>query len=78
MLYNEERKNAILDDLQNKLVSLAYNAVKFSELGFHQPKNLMLLQIDYILYNAFESIDVFSEKQHNEFENLYNSLRKYE
>ena len=76
MLSNEETKNSIISELQNKAISLACNEVELSGLGFHQSENFMALQLTQMFLNAFENIDVFSQKQRAKIENLYNTMRR--
>lgn len=76
MLYNEEIKNSIISELQNKAISLACNAINLSELGFHQSENFMALQATQMLLNAYENVDVFSQKQQDEIDYLYNTIRR--
>ena len=75
MLYNEEIKEVTLDTLHDRVSSVIDISIALINEGYIPNKNKSIkLQWSTILIDAFENIDVLSNAQHRQLENLYNKV----
>ena len=75
MLYNAEKKQEMLDTLNDRVSSIVDVCVALANEGFVINKSKPVkLSWTSILIDAFENIDVLSVKQHNDLENIYNKI----
>lgn len=75
MLYDNEIKEATLDILEERVLSVVDLSITLIAEGYIPNKNKTTkLQWSSILIDAFENIDVLSEEQHRKLENLYNKV----
>lgn len=75
MLYNTEKKQEVLDTLNTKVSSIVDVCVELVNEGYILNKNKTnKLSWNMIMIDAFENIDVLSEEQHNNLEELYNKV----
>ena len=75
MLYNNEIKEATLDTLEERVLSVVDLSIALVSEGYIPNKSKTVkLQWSIILIDAFENIDVLSKEQHRKLENLYNRV----
>ena len=75
MLYDAEKKQEILDTLENRVSSIVDVCVALVNEGYNLNKNkLNKLSWTMIMIDAFENIDVLSVEQHNKLESLYDKV----
>ena len=75
MLYDAEKKQDMLDTLNNRVSSIVDVCVALTEEGYIPNKNKSVkLSWSTILIDAFNNIDVLSIEQHNELEELYSKV----
>ena len=75
MLYDAEKKQEMLDTLNVRVSSIVDVCVALVSEGYILNKNKTnKLSWSMILIDAFENIDVLSEEQHNNLEELYNKV----
>ena len=75
MLYDAEKKQAMLDTLENRVSSIVDVCVALVNEGYNLNKNkLNKLSWTTIMIDAFENIDVLSVEQHDKLETLYNKV----
>ena len=74
-MYNDVIKKNILDDLESKAMSIVNTSIALASQGYLVNKS-KYIRLDWssILLHAFENIDIFSEKQQNNIERLYNKV----
>lgn len=75
MLYDAEKKQDMLDTLENRVSSIVDVCVSLVQEGYIPNKNKFnKLSWTVIMIDAFDSIDVLSVEQHNKLETLYNKV----
>ena len=75
MLYDVEKKQMVLDTLENRVSSIVDVCIALIQEGYIPNKNKSVkLSWSAILIDAFNNIDVLSIEQHNELEELYNTV----
>lgn len=75
MLYDAEKKQDMLDTLENRVSSIVDVCVALVNEGYNLNKNkLNKLSWTMIMIDAFENIDVLSVEQHNKLESLYDKV----
>ena len=75
MLYNAEKKQNMLDTLNNRVSSIVDVCVALIQEGYIPNKAKQTkLSWTVIMIDAFENIDVLSVEQHNKLETLYNKV----
>ena len=75
MLYDAEKKQEVLDTLEERVSSIVDVCVALVNEGYNLNKNkLNKLSWTVIMIDAFENIDVLSVEQHNKLETLYNKV----
>ena len=75
MLYDAEKKQVMLDTLENRVSSIVDVCVALVNEGYNLNKNkLNKLSWSMIMIDAFENIDVLSVEQHDKLETLYNKV----
>lgn len=75
MLYDVEKKQMMLDALENKVSSIVDVCVALTNEGYIPNKNKFnKLSWSAIMIDAFENIEVLSVEQHNALETLYNKV----
>lgn len=75
MLYDVEKKQMMLDALDNKVSSIVNMCISLVEEGYIVNKaKYDKLAWSSILIDAFENIDVLSTEQHNKLETIYNKV----
>ena len=75
MLYDAEKKQEVLDTLNNRVSSIVDVCVSLAQEGYIPNKNKFnKLSWTTIMIGAFENIDVLSVEQHNKLETLYNKV----
>ena len=76
-MYNDELRKTIITDLESKELSIVNTTVVLASQGYVVNKT-KYIKLDWasIILNAFENINVFSEKQQRKIELLYNKLSK--
>ncbi len=75
MLYDAEKKQDMLDTLNNRVSSIVDVCVALVQEGYIPNKSKQTkLSWSMIMINAFENIDVLSVEQHNNLEELYNKV----
>ena len=75
MLYNAEKKQNMLDTLNNRVSSIVGVCVALVNEGYNLNKSkLNKLSWVTIMIDAFDNIDVLSVEQHNKLETLYNKV----
>ena len=74
-MYNDVIKKNILDDLENKAMSIVNTSIALASQGYLVNKS-KYIRLDWssILLHAFENIDIFSKEQQNNIERLYNKV----
>ena len=75
MLYDVEKKQNMLDTLNNRVSSIVDVCVALVNAGYVPNKAKQTkLSWTVIMIDAFENIDVLSVEQHNKLETLYNKV----
>ena len=75
MLYDADKKQEVLDTLNNRVSSIVDVCVALVNEGSNLNKNKTTkLSWSMIMIDAFENIDVLSVEQHNKLETLYNKV----
>ena len=75
MLYDAEKKQVMLDTLENRVSSIVDVCVALVNEGYNLNKSkLIKLSWTTIMIDAFQNIDVLSVEQHNNLEELYNKV----
>ena len=75
MLYDAEKKQDMLDTLENRVSSIVDVCVALINEGYIPNKNKYnKLSWSMIMIDAFNNIDVLSVEQHNKLETLYNKV----
>lgn len=75
MLYDAEKKQDMLDTLNNRVSSIVDVCVSLIQEGYIPNKNKFnKLSWTAIMIDAFDNIDVLSVEQHNKLETLYNKV----
>ena len=75
MLYDVEKKQMMLDTLQDRVSSVVDVCVALTNEGYIPNKNKFnKLSWTTIMIDAFENIEVLSVEQHNALETLYNKV----
>ena len=75
MLYDAEKKQDMLDTLNNRVSSIVDVCVSLIQEGYIPNKNKFnQLSWTTIMIDAFDNIDVLSVEQHNKLETLYNKV----
>ena len=75
MLYDVEKKQMMLDTLQDRVSSVVDVCVALTNEGYIPNKNKFnKLSWTTIMIDAFDNIDVLSVEQHNKLETLYNKV----
>lgn len=75
MLYDVEKKQMMLDTLENRVSSIVDVCIALIQEGYIPNKNKNVkLSWSAILIDAFNNIDVLSIEQHNELEELYSKV----
>lgn len=75
MLYDVEKKQNMLDALNNRVSSIVDVCVALIQEGYIPNKAKQTkLSWTVIMIDAFENIDVLSVEQHNKLETLYNKV----
>ena len=75
MLYDVEKKQDMLDTLNNRVSSIVDVCVALIQEGYIPNKAKQTkLSWTVIMIDAFENIDVLSVEQHNKLETLYNTV----
>lgn len=75
MLYDVEKKQMVLDTLENRVSSIVDVCIALIQEGYIPNKNKSVkLSWSTILIDAFNNIDVLSVEQHNELEELYSKV----
>ena len=75
MLYDAEKKQDMLDTLENRVSSIVDVCVALVNEGYNLNKSkLTKLSWTTIMIDAFENIDILSVEQHTNLEELYNKV----
>lgn len=75
MLYDVEKKQMMLDTLEDRVSSVVDVCVALTNEGYIPNKNKFnKLSWTAIMIDAFENIEVLSVEQHNALETLYNKV----
>jgi hypothetical protein len=75
MLYNADKKQGMLDTLNNRVSSIVDVCVALVQEGYIPNKNKFnKLSWTTIMIDAFQNIDVLSVEQHTNLEELYNKV----
>lgn len=75
MLYNAEKKQEMLDTLENRVSSIIDICISLSNQGYIPNKNKTVkLSLCSICIDAIDNINFFSEEYKDDFENLYNKI----
>ena len=75
MLYDADKKQEVLDTLNNRVSSIVDVCVALVNEGYNLNKSkLTKLSWTTIMIDAFENIDVLSVEQHTNLEELYNKV----
>ena len=75
MLYDVEKKQNMLDTLNNRVSSIVDVCVALVNEGYNLNKSkLNKLSWAAIMIDAFDNIDILSVEQHNKLETLYNKV----
>lgn len=75
MLYDADKKQEMLDTLNNRVSSIVDVCVTLVNEGYNLNKSkLTKLSWTTIMIDAFENIDVLSVEQHTNLEELYNKV----
>ena len=77
MLYDEKLKQTMLDVLEQRVSGIADSINALTADGFVPNKNKKtVLDWATILIHAYENIDIFSEEQQRNLDNIYNKVIK--
>ena len=75
MLYDVEKKQNMLDTLNNRVSNIVDVCVALVNEGYNLNKSkLNKLSWAAIMIDAFDNIDILSVEQHNKLETLYNKV----
>ena len=75
MLYDADKKQEMLDALNNRVSSIVDVCVALVNEGYNLNKSkLTKLSWTTIMIDAFDNIDVLSVEQHTNLEELYNKV----
>ena len=75
MLYDAEKKQDMLDTLNNRVSSIVDVCVALAEEGYIPNKNKYIKLSWYaIMLDTINNMDVFSSKQQTNIENLYSKI----
>ena len=75
MLYDADKKQEVLDTLNNRVSSIVDVCVALVNEGYNLNKSkLTKLSWTTIMIDAFDNIDVLSVEQHTNLEELYNKV----
>ena len=75
MLYDAEKKQDMLDTLNNRVSSIVDVCVALVEEGYIPNKNKYVkLSWSAIMIDACNNMDVLSSEQHTEIENLFSKV----
>ena len=75
MLYDADKKQEMLDTLNNRMSSIVDVCVALVNEGYNLNKSkLTKLSWTTIMIDAFDNIDVLSVEQHTNLEELYNKV----
>lgn len=75
MLYDADKKQEVLDTLNNRVSSIVDVCVALVNEGYNLNKSkLNKLSWTTIMIDAFQNIDVLSVEQHTNLEELYNKV----
>ena len=75
MLYNAEKKQEMLDTLENRVSSIIDICISLSNQGYIPNKSKTIkLSLCSICIDAIDNINFFSEEYKDDFENLYNKI----
>ena len=75
MLFDAEKKQVMLDTLENRVSSIVDVCVALINEGYIPNKNKYnKLSWSMIMIDAFQNIDILSVEQHNKLETLYNKV----
>lgn len=75
MLYDAEKKQNMLDTLNNRVSSIVGVCVALVNEGYNLNKSKFnKLSWAAIMIDAFDNIDILSVEQHNKLETLYNKV----
>ena len=75
MLYDADKKQEVLDTLNNRVSSIVDVCVALVSEGYLLNKNKTTkLSWSMIMIDAFDNIDVLSVEQHTDLEELYNKV----
>ena len=75
MLYDAEKKQNMLDTLNNRVSSIVDVCVALVNEGYIPNKNKYVkLSWTAIMIDTFNNMDIFSSKQQTNIENLYNKI----
>ena len=75
MLYDADKKQEMLDTLNNRVSSIVDVCVALVNEGYNLNKSkLTKLSWTTIMIDAFDNIDVLSVEQHTNLEELYNKV----
>ena len=75
MLYDADKKQKMLDTLENRVSSIVDVCVALVNEGYNLNRSkLTKLSWTTIMIDAFENIDVLSVEQHTNLEELYNKV----
>lgn len=76
-MYDDVIKKTILDDLENKVISIVNTSVALVSQGYLVNRSKTIrLNWSSLLLHAFENIDVLSSEQQHKVEELYNKLSR--
>ena len=72
---NNDFKNSIITDLENKEVSIVENTIFLCSQGYVVNKSKKI-KLDWtsILLHAFDNINIFNKETRDKIEQLYNKL----
>ena len=75
MLYDADKKQEVLDTLNNRVSSIVDVCVALVEEGYIPNKNKYVkLSWTAIMIDAYDNMDVLSSEQHIKIENLFNKV----
>ena len=75
MLYDAEKKQNMLDTLNNRVSSIVDVCVALVNEGYIPNKNKYIkLSWTAIMIDTVNNVDIFSSKQQTNIENLYNKI----
>lgn len=74
-MYNDEIRSLVITDLEDKELNLANTILVLSSQGYvvNEVKRAKLA-LTVMLIEAFKNIEIFSDEQIHNIENLYNKL----